>query len=368
MDRRKEALNKGEMLKVAYRELNQIFNTAANGMRVIDKDFNVVRANERFCMLSGVSMHEATAKKCYEVFSGPQCHSSDCPMVRILKGEERVEYEIEKVRKDGTKVSCILTAASFHGNGDGAVGIVEDFKDITDLKRIEEEIRKQQKMLKQFSRKILSIREEEKKKFSNDLHDEIGSMVISLSANLLICEEQIRNNDLEAAFKGINETRSALKEAVRHLKIIAKNARPPILDRLSLPKALKELFMVTSSRTGLRIDFDSDVRYKRLHDDLKTALYRVAQEALNNVVAHACARSVKARLYSKNGELNFWIADDGKGFDPEGNGQSAKESNIGIFGMRERIESVGGVFDIETAPKLGTKISISLPLKKEKGK
>ena len=125
-------------------ELNQIFNTAADGMRVVDKDFNTLRVNETFSTLSGISKEEAFGKKCYEVFPGPMCHNSICPLTRILGGEERVEYEVEKERKDGTRIPCIVTATPFREPDGKLIGIIEDYKDITERKQAEID-------LKQFS-------------------------------------------------------------------------------------------------------------------------------------------------------------------------------------------------------------------------
>ena len=135
---RKLAEDKAEL---AYAELSQIFNTAADGMRLIDKDFNVLRVNDTFSTLSGVSRGEATGKKCHEVFHGPMCFTPDCPLTRILGGEKRVEYEVEKERKDGTKIPCIVTGTPFRGPGGELIGIVEDFKDITERKQAEREVR-----------------------------------------------------------------------------------------------------------------------------------------------------------------------------------------------------------------------------------
>ena len=130
-----------EAIRVAYAELNQIFETSADGMRVIDKDFNVIRVNGAFSALCGISRDQILGKKCYEVFGGPRCHTSTCPLTQILSGEERIESDSEKKRKDGTTVSCIVTATAFRGPGGELVGIVEDFKDITDRKHAEDALR-----------------------------------------------------------------------------------------------------------------------------------------------------------------------------------------------------------------------------------
>jgi PAS domain S-box-containing protein len=134
-----------ETTKLAHTELNQIFETSADGMRVIDKDFNVLRVNQTFSALSGMSKDEAIGKKCYEVFRGPLCHTHSCPLTRILDGEERIERDAEKERSDGTMVTCIVTATAFRGPDGKLIGIVEDFKDISERKRAEEAIQESEK-------------------------------------------------------------------------------------------------------------------------------------------------------------------------------------------------------------------------------
>ncbi|MEW5803337.1 MAG: PAS domain S-box protein [bacterium] len=132
-------------IRAAHAELNQIFDTAADGIRLIDKNHNTLRANETFLALAGLSKEEAIGEKCYETFPGPFCRTSNCPMVRIFRGEERVEYDVEKKRRDGMKIPCILTAKPFRNPHGELIGIIEDFKDITDRRYMEEELIKAKK-------------------------------------------------------------------------------------------------------------------------------------------------------------------------------------------------------------------------------
>jgi len=125
----------------SHAELDQIFQTAADGMRVVDKDFSVLRMNETFLKMAGISRDKAAGRKCYEVFPGHRCHTPGCPLTRILCGEECVENEVEKVRADGKKIPCIVTATPFRGSGGDVIGIVEDYKDITERKQAEEQMR-----------------------------------------------------------------------------------------------------------------------------------------------------------------------------------------------------------------------------------
>ncbi len=136
-----------QSIKDAYAELTQIFDAAADGMRVIDKDFNMIRLNREFAKLSGINgAGQAIGKKCYEVFKGPLCHTTECPMFRILSGEERVECEVEKERIDGKRIPCIVGATPFRGGGGEMIGIVEIFRDITERKQLEEQLFQSQKM------------------------------------------------------------------------------------------------------------------------------------------------------------------------------------------------------------------------------
>ena len=129
-----------EAAKLADVQLDQIFETAADGMCVIDRDFSVIRVNEAFSALCGLSKDEAEGKKCHEVFAGPLCHTPSCALTRILGGEERVECDVEKERNDGTRIPCILTGTPFRGPGGELIGIVEDLKEITERKRAEEDV------------------------------------------------------------------------------------------------------------------------------------------------------------------------------------------------------------------------------------
>ncbi|MCB2183602.1 MAG: response regulator [Desulfobulbaceae bacterium] len=118
-------------------ELDQIFNAAANGMRVIDKDYRVVRSNVAFTKLCALNGPDLQGKKCYEQLPGPLCHTSGCPLAMLSSGQEHMETEIIKERHDGSVMSFYLTARPFRGEGGEFLGIIEDFRDISDVKNAE---------------------------------------------------------------------------------------------------------------------------------------------------------------------------------------------------------------------------------------
>ena len=122
----------------AHVELEAIFNTAGGGMRVIDKDFNVLKINTPFGELAGLSKEEFTDQKCFEQFPGPHCNTSECTMNRILNGEERVDNEVIKTRRDGSKIPTMVIATSLKNEDGELIGLVEDFKDMTERIQAEE--------------------------------------------------------------------------------------------------------------------------------------------------------------------------------------------------------------------------------------
>lgn len=210
-----------EKINLAYAELNQIFNTAGDGMRVIDKDFNMIRFNETFLALSGITKDETRGKRCYEVFHGPLCHTPDCPLGRILGGEERVEFEVEKEGKNGTKIPCILTVTPFQGPGRETIGIVENLKDISKLKRREEE------------QKIMIKELEERNK-------ELDDFTYIISHDL---KEPLRSIDAFSNFVLVDYKDKLAPEGKNYLERIRANA-----DRMQ--KLIEELLEI--SRIGRR--------------------------------------------------------------------------------------------------------------------
>jgi PAS domain S-box-containing protein len=134
-------------LQLAHAELDQIFQTASVAMRVVDRDFNVLKINKTFATITGVNETDAVGKKCHEVFAGSMCFTPGCPLTLILNGRKAVECYVDKQRPEGSSIPCILTATPFAGADGEIVGIVESFQDITDLKLAQEAIRSERDKL-----------------------------------------------------------------------------------------------------------------------------------------------------------------------------------------------------------------------------
>jgi diguanylate cyclase (GGDEF)-like protein/PAS domain S-box-containing protein len=124
-------------LNASHADLDQIFNTAADGMRLVDLDFEIQRANSTFGKLVKLPLDQVIGRKCYDIFPGSDCHTDNCPLRLISKGSEHIERDAEKVRPDGSILSCMVTATPFYNNSGELTGIIEDFRDISERKRLE---------------------------------------------------------------------------------------------------------------------------------------------------------------------------------------------------------------------------------------
>ncbi|MCF8056575.1 MAG: DUF3365 domain-containing protein [Desulfocapsa sp.] len=118
-------------------EFIQIFNSAPDGMHVIDRNFNFIRVNRAYCQLTGKSIREIQGRKCYDIFPGKLCHTDKCPLIQIMGGAERVETEVGKKRADGVTLPCMVTATPFREPGGKLTGIIEVTRDISNWKHIE---------------------------------------------------------------------------------------------------------------------------------------------------------------------------------------------------------------------------------------
>jgi len=220
--------------------------------------------------------------------------------------------------------------------------------------------------LKKFSQKILTVREEEKKALSRELHDELGSMIVSVSLCLSIAEEESRKADKIKLAEMIHEAQMVIKKSTAKVRMIADDLRPPELDIIGLSDAIKKYCIYIAGQAGVKIDCRFRINKNLLNDIQAIALYRIAQEAMNNIIKHAEAKSVSILLSDRGGFIYLKIRDDGKGFntDIEERKVEAQRRCLGIQGIRERTEHLKGMFFIKSRLGYGSEILIKIPVSK----
>lgn len=218
---------------------------------------------------------------------------------------------------------------------------------------------------REFSKKILAIQEEERHKISRDLHDEIGQFSVSLGSALSVIEKEIEKRNFDSTLRLIKDAKKILIDTTKKIRALFIDLRPAELDMLGLPSVLRELFSHYTKTYPLNIKFKENIGNIRIKDDVAINLYRVIQEAFNNIVKHAKAKNVKIDLLLKKGEINFTIEDDGIGFDTEAFFREFNAGKFGLRGMKERVDSLKGKFFLHSKPKSGTKINVIFPIIQE---
>jgi signal transduction histidine kinase len=203
-------------------------------------------------------------------------------------------------------------------------------------------------------KRVVATQELERRRLARELHDETGQALTSILLGLRTVEEAHGEESLRAA---VAEVRELVRSTLQDVRQLAVELRPTALDDFGLVPALERLTEAFGEQTGMAVTFESTLG-DRLPPEVETALYRIVQEALTNVVKHARARSVSVVLGEKAHAATLVVEDDGGGFDPA----RPRDGGLGLLGMRERIELVGGRLTVESRPGAGTTLVAEVPI------
>jgi len=217
-----------------------------------------------------------------------------------------------------------------------------------------------QEQLRQLSRQILSAQEDERKKISRELHDVIAQTLTSINIRLAALKKEAAINT-KGLDRNIARTQRLVEKSVNIVHEFARELRPAVLDDLGLIPALHSFVKLFSKRTRIRVHLKVFAGVEQLDAGRRTVLFRVAQEALTNVSRHAHASRVEVSIQKLAGLICMKIKDDGKSFEVERMLRSRGGKHLGLLGMRERLEMVGGCFEVESAPSKGTTITALIP-------
>jgi signal transduction histidine kinase len=215
--------------------------------------------------------------------------------------------------------------------------------------------------LRQLSRRLLSAQEEERLRISRDLHDAVGQALTGINVGLATLRNEALTDSKEIT-ESIAMTQRLVERSMETVHEFARELRPTLLDDLGLIPALRSHANAFSQRNGLRLRFAAAPVADQMDADRRTALFRVAQEALNNVARHAQAHEVRVSLRRVRAGVRLKIKDDGRSFDVARMERSTKNRHLGLLGMQERMEMVGGTLSIKSVPGRGTTILADAPV------
>lgn len=216
-----------------------------------------------------------------------------------------------------------------------------------------------QEDLRDLSRRLLMVQEAERKKISRQLHDVIGQSLTGINLRLAVLKAETAPHGKELNQK-ISHTQDLVEKSVSLVHRVATDLRPTVLDDLGLIPALHAYILAYRERTGIRVNLTACAEVEQVEIGVRTMFYRIVQEALTNVAQHAKASRASVRIAQPRGGLLMEITDHGTGFRVDETMAAPSRQRLGLLGMRERVEMVGGTFSVESAPGKETVVRVEM--------
>jgi two-component system CheB/CheR fusion protein len=304
----------------------------------------------------GFKEHEIIGKNGEIVFT-PKDRRNNVPEKEMITARETGHAEDERwhLRKDGSRfyASGVMTPLK---NRRGFLKIARDMTE-----RIKaEQFQRDKEMLQ----KLVSAQEDERKRIARDLHDQLGQQMTALRLKLE-ATRKLCDDDDEICGK-LDEIQLLARDIDSDVDFLAWELRPAALDDLGLSVSLKRYVKEWSQHSGIIAEFHSaDIEQIRLVSEVETNLYRISQEAFNNIWKHSRANHASALLEKRENSVVLIVEDNGKGFDVED--KNTRSKGIGLIGMQERATLIGGTLEIESAPDQGTTIFVRVPITENVG-
>ena len=262
--------------------------------------------------------------------------------------------EIMGLRSDGTEFPLEATLSrSVIG---GKMQMTAVLRDVSEHRAAEAELRLVNTQLRELSASLQSVREEERKRISRELHDDLGQQLTGLKLSLSWLGSRLKDGK-PTTVKDVDEMRHQMDAAIGSVRRIATELRPRVLDDLDFREALSWQTQDMFKHSGIQVDLHLEDADRVRDDVLATALFRIVQEALTNVVRHARASKVELTFGFRDGALLLSIQDNGCGFD-----SSSAIRGIGLVSMRERCAAIGAGFVVRSYAGEGTRLEVSVPV------
>jgi len=341
---------------------------------VINKQHEVTHWNVAIESLSGISKPEIVGTcRQWRAF-----YTEKRPVMADLIVDEASADEIEAYYRDKCKKSRLIdgayeaedffpalgeygkwlhfTASPIKNEVGEIIGAVEILQDITEEKKLQENIR-------YYGQLITRAQEEERKRISRELHDDVSSSLLLLIQRLDTVVPNNRVGQSRALKEKLEVLRSSAMDALEHLRRCAQDLRPRILDDLGLVAALEWMAEDMEKSRAIKAHVEVTGVQRDLPAEVQLPLFRIAQEALSNVRRHAEASTVVVKLLLRNDSITMTVSDNGKGFKvPQRMEDLISVGSVGIMGMSERARLLGGTLEIKSDPGKGTQVVVRLPL------
>ena len=268
--------------------------------------------------------------------------------------------ELRIVRTDGTVRHLRSLGEVMHDAAGEVTRMLWSVLDITEQKRTEGALRDSAEQLTALSRRLVEVQEAERRQLSRELHDRVGQNLTALSINLDMLRTSLDDGANSRYAARLSDSTALLESTADSIEDVMSELRPPMLDDYGLYPALNWYAKRFSERTGIAVEVIGTETSERV-PETEITMFRIAQEALNNVAKHAHATRVQIDLEHVAGRCVMTVTDNGVGIDSGRVADSRQRRGLGMVTMRERTQAIGGRFTVRKAPGGGTQIAIEVP-------
>ena len=282
--------------------------------------------------------------------------------------EGHAEQEGWRVRKDASRFWANVVVTALRTPSGALRGFAKVTREMTERRQAEESLREQRTLLTKaagdllaLTRRLVEAEEAERRRLARELHDRVGQNLSALGLNLDAVLASLGADAPPAMRVRLNDSLALLEGTTQTIEQVMADLRPPLLEEYGLGAALQRHIEDFARRTGIAVAFEDQAqeRIRSLRIEVAVALFRIAQEALNNIAKHAAAKQVRMALSLDGLEASVSVIDDGCGFDTAA-AAAARPHRWGMRTMRERAEAAGGRIDVFSSPGRGTSVVASV--------
>ncbi len=331
-----------------------ILSTTMDSFLLVDSEGHLIDVNEAFCTLTGYGRDELLTMSIHDIEAIEKPLETDRHIRQIMEiGSDR--FESRHNYKDGKIIEVEVSATYKEAEKRFYVFV----RDITERKKAEKELKNSREQMRYLASYLQTMREKERTDIAREIHDELGQSLTALKFDLMNLTRDIDGIEVRECSSILDRMHlisGFIDELSEKVHKIAMELRPGILDHLGLSSAIEWQLRDFQKRTGISGEYTSAVK-TAVNGEIATAIFRILQEALTNIIRHANATRVEVRLKEEAGCLILEIEDNGEGFSED---NLHDEHSLGLLGMKERAYSFGGTLDITSTKGAGTKVVVSV--------
>ena len=349
-----------QALRRSEERYRRIVDTANEGIWIIDDTNTVIFVNQRMAEMLGYSVAEMLGRSLRD-FAADQ--SSEALNRRTLRNRSAVaqQFDFRFRAKDGSELWGIVSTTPVRNQGGAFGGSLGMVTDITLRKHAEQELRRNSEQIRELAGRLISAQEEERRRISRELHDDIVQKVASVAIRLSLIKQRIPASTQPVSGE-IAELQKSVFELVQDIRQLSHQLHPAALEHAGLIAALKSFTAEFSRIEGIDVMLTAPGKNKAIPKDVALCAYRVVQESLRNVARHSGANAAQVVLAVAGNDLQIVIRDEGRGFDVE----SARSRGLGMVSVEERVRICQGSIKITSKVNRGTTVVARIPLSRNK--